>query len=149
MRFVSTYFCYMCFKIYLDLFLHCICFLECNQYYCNCSLYINYIYSIICHGISFKKKLLATWGLEPASLVSVNTRQTWYALDHYTSPKKDASSPELSNTIFPIRPNDGIVFTFRLLKDFFLRKWVYRYIYRKSVSVYQLLYWYVWQTIPY
>ena len=30
------------------------------------------IYSIICHGTSLKKKILATWGLEPASLVSVN-----------------------------------------------------------------------------
>ena len=40
-------------------------FTPCNQYYCNRSLYINYIYSIICHGNSLKKPL-AMWGLEPA-----------------------------------------------------------------------------------
>ena len=32
-------------------------YFSCNQYYCNSSLYINYIYSIICHGISLKKNI--------------------------------------------------------------------------------------------
>ena len=45
-----------------------------------------------------KKKHLATWGLEPASPVSVNRHAI--ALQHHASPKKDASIPELSNTVF-------------------------------------------------
>ena len=57
-----------------------------------------YIYNIfLSWDIIEKKKHLATWGLEPAAPVSVN-RHTYYALDHHTSPKKDVSSPELSNT---------------------------------------------------
>ena len=28
------------------------------------------------------------------------SQQTYYALDHHASPKKDASSPEQSNTVF-------------------------------------------------
>ena len=50
-----------------------------------------------------EKKLLDTWGLEPASLVSVNRHATHSTIMH--PPKKDGSRPDLSNTIFPIRPN--------------------------------------------
>ena len=44
----------------------------CNPYYGNRNLYVNYIYYIICHGTSLKKHFLATLGLAPALLVSVN-----------------------------------------------------------------------------
>ena len=51
-----------------------------------------------------KKNIWATRGLEPASLVSVNRHAMLY-VDHHASPKKDASSPELSNTVFSYSSN--------------------------------------------
>ena len=51
----------------------------------------NYIDSNICHGISLKK---------PSGNAGIRSQQKCYALDHHTSPKKDASSQELSNTVF-------------------------------------------------
>ena len=52
---------------------------------------IIYIHSnILSLNIIEKKQHMATWGIE----------ETCYALDHHASPKKDASSPELSNTVF-------------------------------------------------
>ena len=54
-----------------------------------------YIYiAIFCHGTSLKKKHQSTWGLE--SCVAGLSQQTFDALHHHASPKKDASSPELS-----------------------------------------------------
>ena len=52
--------------------------------------------AIFCHGTSLKKHL-ATWGLELASSVSVNRHAMLYTIMH--PQKKDASSPELSNTV--------------------------------------------------
>ena len=74
-------------------------FLLCNQYYCNLSLYINYIYSIICHGTSLKKTL---GHMGTRTCIAGLGQQTCYALDHdhQTSTKEDASSPGLSNTVF-------------------------------------------------
>ena len=50
------------------------------------------------------KNLLATWGLEPASPVSVVNRHALSPRPSCIPKKKDASSQELSNTVFPIRP---------------------------------------------
>ena len=66
------------------------------------SLWSNYIfYSITLSWNIIEKSYLTTWGLEPASLVSSTDMPV---LDHQASPKKDASSLELSNTVSPIRP---------------------------------------------
>ena len=55
-----------------------------NQYYSTVvHLLIIYI-AIFCHGTSLKKKHLATWGLEPASPVSVVNRHA-ISLDHHAS----------------------------------------------------------------
>ena len=48
-----------------------------------CISLIKYIYiAIFCHGTLLKKKHLATWGLEPASLVSVNRHTMLYTTMH-------------------------------------------------------------------
>ena len=63
-----------------------------------------------------EKKNLTTLELKPASPVSViDSQQTCYALDHHASPKKDASSPKLSNIVFSHSSNvknKGIVSKF-------------------------------------
>ena len=69
---------------------------------------IIYIYRIelFCNGTSLKKSLLAMWGLEPASLESLNRHAKYSTIIHPPpQKKKDASTPELSNTVHPIRPN--------------------------------------------
>ena len=57
----------------------------------------SYIYSLICHGTSLKKPF---GHVGTRTCVAGLSQQTCCALDHHTSPKKDASSPELSNTVF-------------------------------------------------
>ena len=50
-------------------------------------IYYIYIYlEIFCHGTSVKKTHLATWGLEPASPVSVNRHAM--LINHHASSKK-------------------------------------------------------------
>ena len=72
--------------------------LLCNQYY-STIVHLLIIYSNILSWNNIEKTYLATWGLEPASPVSVVNR---HAIS--SRPKKDASSTELSNTVFfPIR----------------------------------------------
>ena len=60
----------------------------------------NYIDSNICHGISLKKPS-GNVGTRTC-VAGIRNQQKCYALDHHTSPKKDASSQELSNTLFPL-----------------------------------------------
>ena len=59
---------------------------------------VNYIDSNICHGISLKKPS-GNVGTRTC-VAGIRSQQKCYALDHHTSPKKDASSQELSNTVF-------------------------------------------------
>ena len=59
---------------------------------------INYIDSNICDGISLKKPS-GNVGTRTC-FAGIRSQQKCYALDHHTSPKKDASSQELSNTVF-------------------------------------------------
>ena len=70
----------------------------CNQYYCNLSLFI----ALFVKEHHYKTSLghVGTW-----TCVAGFSQQTWCALDHHTSPNKDASSSELSNTMIPICPN--------------------------------------------
>ena len=62
------------------------------------SYVVNYIDSNICHGISLKKPS-GNVGTRTC-VAGIRSQQKCYALDHHTSPKKDASSQELSNTVF-------------------------------------------------
>ena len=72
-----------------------------NQYYCNRSLYINYIYRIICHGTSLKNRL---GHVGSRTCIAGLSQQTCYialsTIIHPPPQKKNASSPELNNTVF-------------------------------------------------
>ena len=88
-----------------------------NQYYCKRSLYINYIYSIICLRTSLKKPLGYVGN---RTCVAGLSQQTCNALDHYASPKKDASNPKLSNTVISFRPNVMKIFTLHIIMKIFI-----------------------------
>ena len=45
--------------------------------------------ALFCHGISLEKNYVATWALEPASHVSVNSHASFYTI-RLTPKKKDA-----------------------------------------------------------
>ena len=60
---------------------------------------MNYIYSNICHGTSLKKPFWQRGDSNQRRRYQKSTDML-YPLGHHASPKKDASSPELSNTVF-------------------------------------------------
>ena len=63
---------------------------------------INYIYSIISLWNIIGKTHQATWGLKPASTVSVVNRHAIYAVDHHASPKKGCIKPRVKqHCLFP------------------------------------------------
>ena len=62
----------------------------------NIPILILYI-AIFCHGTSLKTP---SGHVETQTCVAGLSQHTFYALDHHAFPKKDALSPEFSNTVF-------------------------------------------------